>query len=256
MARIIRNIIGILLAIAITATVSSAAETQYKKPASDGAEPSYMGKPLSYWVRCIRDRDEANMELAFDAIRELGPDSSAAVPELTRIVAEPFTPIEIGVDNRRAILSKIQSIRLRSDAVDALVAIGEPAASSTVTLIEWALTVRVVPRNIRNTADDEHYVDLVLTDVLERMRVAGAVAQFGPDAALAVTALLSSPDGERRKLGVAIMSERTLPIARPLLKSRNCEDRKLGIALLVDMWPVVAKEHLTGLKSTLVCDAN
>ena len=44
------------------------------------------------------------------------------------------------------------------------------------------------------------------TSVLERMRVAGAVAQFGPDAAVAVTALLSSPDDESRKLGVAIMS--------------------------------------------------
>ena len=65
------------------------------------------------------------------------------------------------------------------------------------------------------------------TSVLERMRVAGAVAQFGPDAAVAVTALLSSPDDESRKLGVAITSEDTLAIARPLLKSRNCEERKL-----------------------------
>src|SRR5881409_1198930 len=60
------------------------------------------------------------------------------------------------------------------------------------------------------------------TSVLERMRVAGAVAQFGPDAAVAVTALLNSPDDESRKLGVAITSVDTLAIARPLLKSRNC----------------------------------
>jgi hypothetical protein len=54
------------------------------------------------------------------------------------------------------------------------------------------------------------------------MRVAGAVAQFGPAAAPAIAALLKSADGEERKLGVAILSENALPIASNLLKSRNC----------------------------------
>ena len=87
------------------------------------------------------------------------------------------------------------------------------------------------------------------------MRVAGAVARFGPAAVPTVVALLT-PDGEKRKLGVAILSENALPIAAHLLKSRNCEDRKRGIAILADMWPVVAKEHLAALRAAFVCDAN
>ena len=101
------------------------------------------------------------MDLALDAIRELGPDARSAVPELTQTVAEPSAPIEIGVDKRSVIAFKIRSILLRSDAIDALAAIGEAATPSTVPLIQWELTVRVVHRSIRNTADDELFVDLV-----------------------------------------------------------------------------------------------
>ena len=208
----------------------------------------YQGKPLSYWLRSIRDRDDKIL-LAFDAIIDLGPDAWPAVEELTRIVAEPFTPVRIGVDRDDVIAPKLLSIHLRADAIDALTAIGEAAASSTVPLIQWALTVRVIPINLDNLKDDELFVDLITIDVLERMRVAGAVARFGPAAAPAIVALLKSPDGEKRKLGVAILSQNALPIVADLLKSRNCEDRKRGIAILADMWPVVAKEHLAELKT-------
>src|SRR2546426_12754691 len=107
MTRIIRKMIGILLAVAITATVGTAAEKHgSEKTASDGAEPSYMGEPLSYWLRFIQDRDKNNMDLALDAIRELGPDARSAVPELTQIVAEPYDTMEIGVDKRSWIAFK------------------------------------------------------------------------------------------------------------------------------------------------------
>jgi hypothetical protein len=46
------------------------------------------------------------------------------------------------------------------------------------------------------------------------MRVAGAVARFGPAAAPEIVALLKSPDGEKRKLGVANLSEGTLAIVQ------------------------------------------
>jgi hypothetical protein len=154
------------------------------------------------------------------------------------------------------IASKLLSIHLRADAIDALTAIGEAAASSAAPLIQWAVTVRVIPMNLDNVKNDELFVDLITLDVLERMRVAGAVARFGPVAAPAIVALLKSPDGEKRKLGVAILNENALPIAAYLLKSRNCEDRKRGIAILADMWPVVAKEHLAQLKAALVCNAD
>lgn len=254
MMRSIGRMIGMALLMAITAT-SGWAEGLYNTKAASAVqrEPTYMAKPLSYWLRSIRNRD-SEMELAFDAIRALGPDARAAVPELTRIVAEPFTPVQIGVDKRDLTLSKLFDIQLRADAIDALAAIGEAAAPSSATLIQWALSVRVIPAHTGNIEDDELFIDLVAVDVLERMRVAGAVAEFGRGALPAVVMLLASTDDEERKLAVAILSENALPIAAALLKSWDCEDRKLGIAILVDMWPVVPRDHLIELKSTVVCD--
>src|SRR5262249_38377804 len=150
------------------------------------------------------------------------------------------------------ILSKTESIFRRADAIDGL-AIGDAAASAAGPVIQWALTVRVVPRNLANSADEKLYVDLLVIDVFERMRVAGAIAQFGSRAALPVTELLRSSDGEQRKLGVAILNEGVLPIAADYLKAPTCEDRKLGIALLIDMWPVVAREHILELKNLFWC---
>jgi hypothetical protein len=255
--RSIWRITGLIFMIAVSAMLGwSAEEQQNDKTASEAQrEPMYQGKPLSYWMTSIRDRDE-RMVPAFDAIVELGPDAWPAVEELTRIVAEPFTPFRIGVDREDMIAPTLFSIGLRAEAIDALTAIGEAAASSTVPLIEWALTVRVIPINLDDLKDGELFVDLITIDVLERMRVAGAVARFGPAAAPAIVALLKSPDGEKRKLGVAILSDGALPIVANLSKSRKCEDRKRGIAILADMWPVVAKEHLAALKTALVCDAN
>ena len=233
----------------------SAEEQQIGKTAGEiQHEPTSQGHPLSYWLKSIQDRDDKIVR-AFDAIRDLGPDASSAVEELTRIVVEPFTPVRIGIDGDDVIVPKLLSIYLRADAIDALTAIGEAAASSSQSLIQWALTVRVIPVNLDHLHDSQLFVDLITLDVLERMRVAGAVARFGPDAAPAIAALLKSPDGERRKLGVAILSEEALPLAARLLKSRNCEDRKRGIAILADMWPVVAKEHIAELNAALACVA-
>jgi hypothetical protein len=225
-------------------------------------EPAYMGKPLSYWLRSLRSRD-SEMADAFDAITALGPGARAAVPELTRIVGEPFTPVQIGVDERDSMIAKLMDIQLRADSIDALASIGEAAAPSSATLIQWALTIRVAPgatlllwentfRGARvyksDSKDQERFIDLVTLDVLERMRVAGAIAQFGRRAIPAVAALMASSDDEGRKLAVAILSENALPIAAELLKSENCDEREIGLAILVDMWPVVPKEHLIALK--------
>jgi hypothetical protein len=253
--RLIGKVAAVIVMVAVLATASWSAERQQIASVEPQREPMYQGEPLSHWLKSIRDRDD-KIVLAFDAIRDLGPDAWPAVEELTRIVAEPFTPVRIGVDHDNVIASTLSSIRLRADAIDALTAIGEAAASSAAPLIQWALTVRVIPINLARVKDNELFVDLITLDVLERMRVAGAVARFGPAAAPAIVALLKSPDGEKRKLGVAILSENALPIAASLLTSRNCEDRKRGIAILADMWPVVAKEHLAELKAALVCNAD
>jgi hypothetical protein len=255
--RSIGRVSGVIFMVAVSAMFAWSAEEQQSGKTAGGTqrEPMYQGEPLSYWVRSIRDRDE-KMRLSIDAIIDLGPDAWPAAEELTRIVAEQFTPVRIGVDRDDVIASKLSSIRLRADAIDALTAIGEAAASSTAPLIQWALAVRVIPMNLDNVKDKELFVDLITIDVLERMRVAGAVARLGPAAAPAIVALLKSPDGEKRKLGVAILNENALPIVAYLLKSRNCEDRKRGIAILADMWPVVAEEHLAELKAAPVCNAD
>jgi hypothetical protein len=146
------------------------------------------------------------------------------------------------------IVSKLLDIGLRAESIDALASIGEPAAPSSATLIHWALTIRVVPGDKGDAKDQERFIDLVTLDVLERMRVAGAIAQFGRRAIPAIAVLLASPDDEERKLAVAILSENALPIAAELLKSENCEEREVGMAILVDMWPVVPKEHLIALE--------
>jgi hypothetical protein len=118
----------------------------------------YQGEPLSHWLKSIRDRDDT-IVLAFDAIRDLEPDAWPAVEVLTRILAEPFTPVRIGVDQDSVIASKLSSIRLGADAIDALTAIGEAAASSAAPLIQWALTVRVIPINVNRVKDNELFVD-------------------------------------------------------------------------------------------------
>ncbi len=232
-----------LFLIAITPLFSLAAEKR---------DPQYMGKPLSYWIESLRNRDE-EMDLAFAAIRTLGSDAESAVPELVRIIAEPFTAIRVGMDKRDQISDKVSSIQLRAEAVDALGTIGAPAASSSSSIIQWGLAVRVVPMNIATREDEELYIDLIAVDVLERMRVAGAVAQFGKNALMAIAMSLASQNDEERKLAVAILSEHAPVIAASLLKAENCESRKLGLAILIDMWPVVSADHLRDLTAAFTC---
>jgi hypothetical protein len=253
----IERLTGLIFMIAISAMAGwSAEEQRIDKTASETqGEVMSQGKPLTYWLTSIRDRDD-KIELALDAIIDFGPDAWPAVEPLTRIVAQPFAPVGIGVDRDDVIGAKLFNMHLRAEAIDALTAIGEAAASSAGPLIQWALTVRFIPVNLDNLKDEGLFVDLIAMDVLERMRVAGAVARFGLAAAPTVAALLESSDDEKRKLGVAILNENALPIAAHLLKSRNCEDRKRGIAILADMWPVIAKNHLAELKSSVACAAN
>jgi hypothetical protein len=225
------------------------------RAANKPEDPVALGQPLSHWLKVIRSRDPEEMETAYDAIVELGPAAWTAVPDLTRIVAEPFTPIRIGVDDRREILAKLLNIHLRAGAVDSLGAIGTRAASAANPVIQWALTIRIVPSEVL-TQNDGFYIELVGMDVLERMRGAGATARFGAEAADAVQELIESGDGEKRKLAVAILNEGSLPMLTDLMTSKSCRDRMLGLAILADMWPVVAIDHLKSLKDVLACSTS
>jgi HEAT repeat protein len=216
---------------------------------------TYGGRPLSYWLNIIRERDEKMISLAFEAIRSLGPRAAAAVPELTRTVSAPFTPIHIDKDSDEVIADKLYDIEVRSAAIDALASIGEPASPATVTLIRWALTVRVMP-GYTGIGDLERFIDLVTLDAEYRIRVIDAVTAFGKPAVPTVVRLLKSPDAEQRKLAVLMLGDEAFAIARDMLKSRNCDDKQLGIAILSDMKPIVATAYIADLNRSLLCDAN
>jgi hypothetical protein len=141
------------------------------------------------------------------------------------------------------------SIYFRGEAVDSLTAIGEPALPAVASLIQWALAPRVIRGSVESPGLDRLFVDLAAIDVFQRMRVAGAVSQLGRGAFPAIAALLAAPDGERRKLGVAILSEKALPIAADLLKSDKCRERTLGFQMFQDMWPVADKDILLQLRN-------
>ncbi|HET9941958.1 MAG TPA: hypothetical protein VFR05_01375 [Terriglobia bacterium] len=240
-----------ILAIGLASEVSAQSPRNARGTDNILEDPVSMGEPLSHWVKVIRDRNAEELGMAFDAIVELGPAASAAVPELTQIVAEPFTPIRLGSDDKREVLSKLGIILMKGDAIDGLGAIGQKAAPSARSVIEWSLTVRVLPPE--DPAANALFIDLVTMDVMERMRGAGTVAQFGIGAAPAVQELMESGDSERRKFAVAILNEATLPIVSDLMNSGHCRDRMLGLSALTDMWPVVASSHLDALNEILAC---
>jgi len=222
------------------------------RPSDTRYEPNYRGKPLSFWLNSLQKRDQY-LQMAFEAIQTFGPAASAAVPELTWIVSESFEPIEIGVDDESAVRTKLSRLQVHSAAVDCLTAIGSAAAPSATALAEWALKPKVVLGKIRRWEDQSAFIDMVQIDVLERMRVAGAIGHFAPEASLVIAKLLNSPNEDETKLAVAILSEHALPIASSLLKSKNCNDQKLGLKIITDMWPVVARDHLLDLEEMLPC---
>lgn len=251
---------AVAIAMFVVCPKSQAAATDCSYPAHDTVgsnpqyDPLYNGRPLSSWLRSIQNRDE-DLDDAFDAIEQLGPLAWPAVPLLNRIVAAPFMPVRAGEDDNEEILPKLMEIQFRSNAVDALGAIGEAAACSTGTLIDWALTARVTPVN-EAAVNGSIFAMLVGIDVFERMRVSGAIAGFGPAALPTLLPVLTSSNGERRKLAVSILSERAVPLIVELLRSTDCSDKKLGLAMLIDLWPVASRTHLELLKDNVACEGN
>jgi hypothetical protein len=196
------------------------------------------------------------MESAFEAIRSFGPEARQAVPELTRLVSAPFTPIELGKDSYETIANKLYDIAVRSEAVDALACIGEAAAPATLPLIDWALAIRVVPTKVESRQERELFVDLVALDVEYKAVVLSAIREFGIPAMPAVAKLLKSSDAERRKLAVLILGSDALPIVTELLNSDDCSYQMLATTILADMGPLVAKPYLTQLRNMFICAAN
>jgi hypothetical protein len=212
-------------------------------------ERTYQGKPLTFWLQVLRGRDAERLSSAFAAIHSLGPDAWIAVPDLTKIVAAPFSPIRIGSDSTELIAEKLLDVTVRTEAIETLAWIGEAALPSTTVLIQWGLTPRVLVGPLRNMDERELFVELVMLDAEQRMRVAGAVAGFGTRTSTVVAGLLTSPDASKRKMAVAILSQDALPVATELLRSPLCEDREIGLLILKDMDLIVAEPYLDELSS-------
>jgi len=219
-------------------------------------EPMYQGKTLNYWINAIRNRDDELMPLAFDAIRALGPDARATIPELIRLVAAPFAPIQLGIDSDEVVADKLYDMEVRSEAIDTLAYIGEAAAPATIPLVNWALTVRVMPSQTSGAEENDRFIDLVTLEARYRIGVIHAIERFGKPGFDLLASLLKSADPEKRKFAVMTLGSEVLPIATDLLLSHNCDDEQLGIAILGDLEPVVARVYLTHLRQMAVCYAN
>jgi hypothetical protein len=249
-------LLAALAVIAFTPLTVSAAQRPSVALFRASDEPTYEGRSLSVWLKIIRDRHHDMIELAFDAIRRLGPQAGRAVPELAKIVSAPFTAIDIGNDSDDVVADKLYDIELRSEAIDALASIGEAAAPSTGAVIQWALTLRVAPQDGFTPAENELFLQLVALDAEYRLRVIAAVTAFGRPAGEALVRTLKSQNVEKRKMAVAILGLDALTLAAHLLRSADCEDKQLAVAILNDMEPVVARSYITQLRRGLVCEAN
>jgi hypothetical protein len=236
-----------LATLILVLSVQAAGEASNDDRAQLFQERAYQGKPLTFWLKVIRDRDEDQLSAAFDAVHSLGPDAWVAVPELARLIEAPFTAINMDGDSEEAVAAKLFDISVRSEAIETLGWIGESAAPSTSALLKWGLMKRVSPPAKHSAEKDELFIELVAMDAEQRMRVAGAIAQFGSHSFPVIARMLASTDVTKRKLAVAILSQDALPVATELLRSEACDDRELGLQILKDMDLVVAPSHIDEL---------
>jgi len=235
------------------------AAAQMAKPTSSlvfNDQPNYQGKPLSYWINVIRDRNEEEIGTAFEAIRNFGPRAAAAVPELTQIVAAPFAPIRLGTDSDEVVADKLYDLELRSEAIDALASIGEAASPAALPVIQWALAIRVIPQSRPTREERDRFIALVTLETEYRIRVVAAVGAFGTPALPALVRLLKSGDAEKRQMAVHILGEEVLDLSADLMKSGYCDDAHLALRILDDLEPFVSKAYLSALRGMVGCDAN
>jgi len=100
----IERVMGLIFMIAISAMVGWSAEQQRidKRASETRGELLPQRRPLSYWLRSIRDRDD-KIDLAFDAVIDLGPDAWPAVEppgrsQVARKERHPYRPRPMGTD--------------------------------------------------------------------------------------------------------------------------------------------------------------
>src|SRR5262249_33238294 len=121
------------------------AEKPTKKPAKDGQQKAseeeayFKGKPTSFWIKRLQDKDVAVRREAVEALAVLGPGAGAAVPALLRALKDDddtavrvgtlYAFCNIGPAAKAAVgpllrALKDKDVHFRSVAIRALAAIG------------------------------------------------------------------------------------------------------------------------------------
>ena len=125
------------------------------KPAAEmpaPAEARYKGKPISFWVRQLENKDAASRQEAVDVMAVIGPEASSAMPALLKTLDDDNTAVRmatlhalrrIGPGAKPAIPKLIEALSDRDDnfrhaAVDALSSIGPDAKAALPALLKAA----------------------------------------------------------------------------------------------------------------------
>ena len=210
-------------------------------PAAGGAgpEPMLSGKPLSHWIKLLKDKDASVRHNAAYALSFAGPGAWAAVPALTDALKDDAKPVRlcaiaalgrIGPHAKPAIPALTECVAdedvdVRRGAVDALGHMG-PGAEQAVPHLAAALS------------DADKTVRLCAAQSLGHLgRTADAVVP-------ALTAALKDPDAHIRQKAIAALGcvrragGRRAPAAAPALiealHDQDVEVRRLAAYVLGD----------------------
>jgi hypothetical protein len=81
-------VICLCLGLGLAGWHPAAAKEEKLPAAEEKKEPVYRGKPLSYWIKALKDKDRMTRKEAIQALGGIGPDAKAAVPALLGMVKE------------------------------------------------------------------------------------------------------------------------------------------------------------------------
>src|SRR5262249_29059514 len=86
------GILGVLsVGLVLIPLLSSQAQEGRKEPAATMEEVRFKGKPASFWIKKLQDKDPAERKEAVEAMGAIGPDAKAAVPALIEALEDDNT---------------------------------------------------------------------------------------------------------------------------------------------------------------------
>src|SRR4051794_36454095 len=66
------------------------------RPGPAQGEAYYKGKPTSFWIKKLQDKDAAARREAVQALEAIGPEAEAAVPALLQALQDEDTAVRVG----------------------------------------------------------------------------------------------------------------------------------------------------------------